>query len=81
MSRSLSAKQARDRLKRPDSYLMLTYENGSPSYSLDNGFGVTKRAGAELTQCFVNQSDLFLAPSEDGLFPGFSQTWKDNSHA
>lgn len=72
----MDAKQIRQRLK-TDRVLMLTYEREGPSYSLDNGVGVSKRLAAELTgQRPGVQGDLFLQPSEDGLFPGFTQTWR-----
>jgi hypothetical protein len=31
---------------------------------------------AELTNPAKLQGDLFLRPNEDGLFPGFTQTWR-----
>jgi hypothetical protein len=30
----------------------------------------------ELTDPAKLQADLFLRPNEDGLFPGFTQTWR-----
>ncbi len=44
-------------------------------YSLDNGVPVPKKLAAELTGAANLQADLFLRPNEDGLFPGFTQTW------
>lgn len=40
------------------------------SYGLDNGVAVSTAAVRKL------QGDLFVKPSEDGLFPGHSQTWR-----
>jgi hypothetical protein len=56
--------------------LMCTYEPAGKTYSLDNGVPVPKKLAAELTDPAKLQSDLFLRPNEDGLFPGFTQTWR-----
>jgi len=45
-------------------------------YSLDNGVPVPKKLAAELTGAGPLQADLFLRANEDGLFPGFTQTWR-----
>jgi hypothetical protein len=55
---------------------MCTYEGTRPTYSLDNGIPVPRKLAAELTSASKLQADLFLQPSEDGLFPGFTQTWR-----
>lgn len=53
------------------SFLYLTLGN-APCYQIDNRL-VPKKVAHALT------SNLFstLVPQEDGLFPGFSQTWKE----
>ena len=55
---------------------MCTYEIAGTVYSLDNGVAVPKKLAAELTRAGNLQADLFLRPNEDGLFPGFTQTWR-----
>jgi hypothetical protein len=55
---------------------MCTYEGTGPAYSLDNGIAVPRKLAAELTGAGKLQADLFLQPNEDGLFPGFTQTWR-----
>ena len=80
MARSLSANQARAKLRsQDDCYMLLTFEAGSPAYSLNNGAGVTRKAAAELTGQGLLPGipeEEILKPQGDGLFPGFSQTWK-----
>ncbi|MFZ0237988.1 MAG: hypothetical protein WAL37_11590, partial [Xanthobacteraceae bacterium] len=61
---------------RRDRILMCTYEPAGKVYSLDNGVPVPKKLAAELTNPAKLQADLFLQPNEDGLFPGFTQTWR-----
>jgi hypothetical protein len=61
---------------REDRVLMCTYEAAETVYSLDNGVPVPKRLAAELIGACSLQADLFLRPNEDGLFPGFTQTWR-----
>ncbi len=61
---------------REDRFLMCTYEGTGPAYSLDNGIAVPRKLAAELTGASKLQADLFLQPNEDGLFPGFTQTWR-----
>jgi hypothetical protein len=53
-----------------DRLLMVTKSPEGESYGLDNGRAVSARDAAAI------QTDLFVKPQEDGLFPGFSQTWK-----
>lgn len=53
-----------------DRLLVLTHRPEGDSYGLDNGRAITCRRAAEI------QSDLFVKPQDDGLFPGFSQTWR-----
>ncbi len=55
---------------------MCTYEPAGAVYSLDNGVPVSKKLAAELINPKRLQTDLFLRPNEDGLFPGFTQTWR-----
>jgi hypothetical protein len=50
--------------------LMVTHSADGQSYGLDTGQAVPKAVAESL------QGDLFVKPSEDGLFPGHSQTWK-----
>lgn len=64
--------------------LMVTHASDGPSYALDNGIGVSAKVGRDMTA----QGDLFesgnapprgnveIVPNDDGLFPGFSQTWR-----
>lgn len=81
MAKALSAKQAAQRMRDSQSFLMLTYEASGASYSLDSGHGVTGKAARELIatgECNApRQADLFVVANEDGLFPGFSQTWRN----
>ena len=56
--------------------LMCTYDAAGKTYSLDNGVPVPKKLATELTDPAKLQADLFLRPNEDGLFPGFTQTWR-----
>jgi hypothetical protein len=64
------------RALREDRLLMCTYEGTGPVYSLDNGIPVPRKLAGELTGASKLQSDLFLRPNDDGLVPGFSQTWR-----
>jgi hypothetical protein len=59
-----------------DRFLLCTYEGTGPVYSLDNGIPVSRKQAAELTGAGKLQADLFLQPNEDGLFPGFTRTWR-----
>jgi hypothetical protein len=71
----VNAKGIRNAL-RGDRILMCTYEAAGKAYSLDNGVPVPKKLATELTEATKLQADLFLRPNEDGLFPGFTQTWR-----
>ena len=71
----MNAKAIRHAL-RGNRVLMCTYEAAGKVYSLDNGVPVSKKLAAELTSPTKLQADLFLRPNEDGLFPGFTQTWR-----
>lgn len=53
-----------------DRILMVTKSPDGESYGLDTGEGVTAKQARDI------QADLFVRPQNDGLFPGFSQTWK-----
>lgn len=59
--------------------LMVTHSPGGKDYATTNGIGVSSKLAKGLLECgdsvAPRQTDLFLAPNEDGLFPGFSQTW------
>jgi hypothetical protein len=70
-----SAKRIRGALRK-DRILMCTYEAAGMIYSLDNGIPVSRKLAGELTGASNLQADLFLRPNEDGLFPGFTQTWR-----
>jgi hypothetical protein len=59
-----------------DRILMCTYEPAGKTYSLDNGVPVPKKLATELTDPAKLQADLFLRANDDGLFPGFTQTWR-----
>jgi hypothetical protein len=50
--------------------LMVTHTSSGQEHSLQNGRPVPRALAAEM------QADLFVKPSEDGLFPGHSQTWR-----
>jgi len=71
----MNAKGIRAALRR-ERLLMRTYEPAGAVYSLDNGVPVSKKLAAELTNPQRLQADLFLRPNYDGLFPGFTQTWR-----
>ena len=71
----MDGKRIRNAL-REDRTLMCTYEAAGKVYSLDNGVPVPKKLAAELTSPDRLRPDLFLRPNEDGLFPGFTQTWR-----
>ncbi len=55
---------------------MCTYEAVDKTYSLDNGVPVPKKIATTLIDPAKLQGDLFLQANEDGLFPGFTQTWR-----
>jgi hypothetical protein len=55
---------------------MCTYEPAGAVYSLDNGVPVSRKLAGKLTNPRRLQADLCLRPNEDGLFPGFTQTWR-----
>lgn len=58
--------------------LMLTHTQAGPLYSIDGHGTVATRLAKGLTEANdgPGQLDLFLVPNDDGLFPGFSQTWQ-----
>lgn len=65
-------------LLRDGAPLILTLTQSGPVYSID-GWGTlgAKLARALTTPCDgPAQSDLFMVPNDDGLFPGCSQTWR-----
>jgi len=58
---------------------MKTLATDGASYALDNGVGVSAKAGGEMTAQLSLLSaprDAEIVPNEDGLFPGMSQTWR-----
>jgi hypothetical protein len=65
-------------LLRKGAPLMLTLTQSGPLYSIDGHGTVATKLARGLTQPCDGpiQADLFLQPNEDGLFPGFSQTWQ-----
>ena len=71
----MNAKAIRNAL-RGNRVLMCTYEPAGKVYSLNDGVPVSKKLAAELTSPTNCRRDLFLRRSEDGLFPGFTQTWR-----
>jgi hypothetical protein len=71
----MNAKRIRNAL-RSERVLMCTYESAGRVYSLDNGSPVPKKLASELINPSKLQADLFLMANGDGLFPGFSQTWR-----
>lgn len=56
--------------------LMLTLSQSGPAYSIDGHGTVAPKFARGLTEPRDLPGDLFLVPNEDGLFPGFSQTWQ-----
>jgi hypothetical protein len=54
----------------PDRVLMVTHSPDGESFGLDTGQAVSPKKAREI------QADLFVKPQEDGLFEGFSQTWR-----
>jgi hypothetical protein len=66
---SIDTAKAKAILRQPDRFMMLTHQSDGDHFNLDNGARLPKAVAREL------QSDLFVRPSEDGLFPGFSQTF------
>jgi hypothetical protein len=63
-------------LLRKGAPLMLTLTQSGPLYSIDGHGTVATKLARGLTNPGPMQADLFLQPNEDGLFPGFSQTWQ-----
>jgi len=53
--------------------LMVTHTAEGSLYGRLNGQAVPKAVAQSL------QGDLFVKPSNDGLFPGMSQTWKSET--
>jgi hypothetical protein len=68
------------RLRDTDAFLMLTNRSSGPEYSTNDGHSVNKRLAESMTGQFelpINCPELpELKPNDDGLFPGFSQTWR-----
>jgi hypothetical protein len=64
------------------SALMVTHSPSGKDYATTHGIGVSSKLARGLLDCETtgpSQTDLFLVPNEDGLFPGFSQTWSLDS--
>lgn len=72
--RKLSYRQAADALGKPERFLMVTF-GGEPEYQV-NGHGTVSAKAVRDLLADNPQQDLFLRPNDDGLFPGFTQTWK-----
>jgi len=53
-----------------DRVLMVTRSPDGDQFGLDNGQAISAKRAGDI------QADLFVKPQNDGLFPGFSQTWK-----
>lgn len=60
--------------------LMVTYGPTGGSYATTHGVSVSAKLAKSLLDCGqdagLTQGELFLAPNDDGLFPGFTQTWR-----
>jgi hypothetical protein len=69
-------KQRVTNLLRNGAPLMLTLTQSGPLYSIDGHGTVATKLARGLTNPGPMQPDLFMRPNEDGLFPGFSQTWQ-----
>jgi hypothetical protein len=67
---TMDAKKTRRALESGERVLMVTNGPKGKAYGLDTGQAVSTRALRSL------QGDLFLRPSDDGLFPGHTQTWR-----
>jgi hypothetical protein len=57
--------------------LMVTLSQSGPVYTID-GLGAVPTKWARLLTADreIPTGDLLMVPNEDGLFPGFSQTWR-----
>lgn len=77
MAKSLSASKAKAHL-RVGRILVLTY-GAQKQFSIDGVGPISTRLAQQLTmECegiAPTQGDLFLQSNDDGLFPGFPQTW------
>jgi hypothetical protein len=81
MAKQIPMARACDLLRKSGRYLMVTYCPDGEAYSLPDG-PISRRAGNTLTA----QGELpgiepakgkpVLIPNDDGLFPGFTQTWR-----
>jgi hypothetical protein len=80
----LTKKNAESLLRKPDRYLYVTFSSDEQVYAV-NGAGTVPRKIAEGMTLFggagvdlpmQRRGELALLPQEDGLFPGFSQTWR-----
>jgi hypothetical protein len=70
MAKIKTARQARAELARLGRTLMVTHGRDGAAYGLDTGQAMPATVARQL------QTDLFVQPAEDGLFPGHSQTWR-----
>lgn len=62
---------AKTHLAKGGRFMIRTFggEAGS-TYQMENGAGIPRHVAESL------QADRLIMPCEDGLFPGFSQTWR-----
>lgn len=82
MSKQLALGRASDLLRKSDRFLMVTHLPDGAAFSVFPDGPISRKAGEALT----SQGDLFpstgtgkrpvMIPNNDGLFPGFSQTWR-----
>ena len=68
-------------MAKPQAYLMRTHKSDGAEYTTHDGRAVSRKvaiaAGAQLDLFETKWSpDNELIPNGDGLFPGFSQTWR-----
>lgn len=63
--------------------LMVTHHPSGSDYATTHGVKVASKLAKSLLDCgeakltVAPQGELFLVANEDGLFPGFSQTWRN----
>lgn len=73
--------QARRALRQQSRFLYLT-QGSAPCYQINGEHGVVPRKFAEeitadlFSDDMWTRQDIRLIAQEDGLFPGFSQTWR-----
>lgn len=80
--KQLTLGRASDLLRKEDRFLMVTHLPEGAAFSVFPDGPISRKSGETLT----SQGCLFpdgsgakrtvMVPNEDGLFPGFSQTWR-----